>query len=150
MPMKKSFYIACLSLLIFSCAKKSESPQPEQQQIQVAPQKPDPYYRRIMSASHECCPENNNGTSQYERYQGHDDSHSPKADVWLVTQVYYRPSQNINDTTSVEKVLIWWENGTPHSDKYTFKFDSAINDWYRTWNTQVNVSGNIWFKYEVI
>lgn len=147
----KTLLSIIIAIIFFSCHKKSEDPQPALVQNPPVEQtaKTEPYYRRIVSEFHECCPSNNNGISQYEKFVGHDDSHTPKADLYRVTMVHFVPSQNINDTLSVQNVRIWWKDGKPESDLFAFKYDTSWKDWFRTWKTQENMNGNTWLKYEV-
>lgn len=142
--MRKNLFLFLCAFVILSCTKKKESdPQPvvvEQKQT-VTNEKPAAYWPLIRTTKSQCCPNDMGAGSQYETYEGHDDTKNPKADKWRI-KIYSRNTNTgfYDILLSDNIVLIWWENNEPKSTY--FKFKQIEGEWYRS-----NKELTEWFKY---
>ena len=132
--MKNLLLSITLLCVLYSCAKKSESPTPtkiESRTIQPEPPVlPEPYYPRMRSTKLECCPYSGWWYSIYETYAGHDDKHVPKADLWHI-RAYNIGSSGQAEIAIDSNVRVWWIKEVPYSDFYYFKPNPA-GGWLKT------------------
>jgi len=120
--MRRATRFIIIAFFAISCAKKSDqvspkSAPPKTNSPAASPSVVTPYYPQLMLVAQNLW---FLGGEYTEVLVGHDDSHVPKADKYLL--IHHWTNSPKTDTTDA---LLWWSNGVPYSDVLMFRPDTS-------------------------